>query len=69
MTNGNGGPSNRIMWWLIGGILTPIILTAFNTLSATVSRVSAIESTIQEIERRLNSIDRKIDRLIDRDRR
>ncbi len=66
MTNGNGGPSNKILWWLIGGVLTPIILTALNTLSATVSRVSVIERTIQEVDRRLDSLDRKIDRLIDR---
>jgi hypothetical protein len=67
-TNGptNGAPSNRVLWWLIGGILTPLIITAFNTITGDSKRVAALETVFQEMSRRLERMEGKIERLLER---
>ena len=55
-----------MLWWLIGGILTPLIITAFNTIAGDSRRVSVLEATIQEIDRRLERIEGKLERLLER---
>jgi len=65
-TNGNGQNGNKLLWWLIGGILTPIILTAFNTITGDTKKVAALESAIQAVDRRLERLESKIETLLER---
>ncbi len=66
--NGNGKPEygSKLVWWLIGGIITPIALTAFNTIAGDSKRVSAIEAIVREVDRRLERLETKIENLLER---
>jgi hypothetical protein len=60
------GHSTKLLWWLIGGILTPLIITAFNTVAGDSKRVTALETTMQDLDRRLERVENKIDRILER---
>ena len=60
--NGNG----KLTWWLIGGIVTPIVLTTLNTIAGDSKRVTAIEAIVQEVDRRLERLETKIEKLLER---
>jgi hypothetical protein len=65
--NGGGNNGNgKLLWWLIGGILTPLIITAFNTITGDSKRVTALEAVFQEVDRRLERLENKIEKLLDR---
>src|SRR5207253_5768217 len=59
--NANGKPegNGKLTWWLIGGIITPIALTALNTVSGDSKRVSAIEAIVRQVDRRLERLESK----------
>jgi hypothetical protein len=63
-TNGNGG--GKILWWLIGGILTPLLLSSINTVIGDSKRVAGLEAIIQEVDRRLERVENKIEKLLER---
>jgi hypothetical protein len=63
--NGNG-TNGKLLWWLIGGIITPLIITAFNTLVGDSKRVAALESVFQDVERRLERMETKLEKLLER---
>ena len=68
-TNGTStGPatSGKLLWWLIGGIITPLIITAFNTLTADSKRVTALEAIMHEVNHRLERMENKIERILER---
>jgi hypothetical protein len=68
-TNGTAndhGTGGKLLWWLIGGILTPLIITTFNTLTADSKRVTALEAVVQEINHRLERMDNKLEKLLER---
>ena len=60
--NGHG----KVLWWLIGGILTPLMLTLFNTFQVSVQRVTTIEANIKELQHRFNRLENKLDLLLER---
>jgi hypothetical protein len=62
----NNGHSSKLLWWLIGGILTPLIITAFNTVTGDSKRVTVLEATMQDLDRRLERVENKIDRILER---
>ena len=62
--NGNG--QGKVLWWLIGGILTPLLLTLFNTIQTSVQRVTAIEANVHELQQRFQRLENKLDLLLDR---
>ncbi len=63
--NGNG---NKILWWITGSILAPMVLAVTtmvgNTTLANANRLSALE---RDTEHRLQQIERKLDRLLEKD--
>jgi hypothetical protein len=62
--NGNG--NGKLLWWLIGGIITPLIFTALNTVTGDSKRVTALETLIQNVDRRLERLEDKIEKLLER---
>ena len=64
----NGHP--KLLWWISGAILGPIVLAAFNhvmtTTYATSQKASALEAEFRTLHQRLDRLDRKIDMLIER---
>ena len=65
-TNGNGNSNSKLLWWLIGGIITPLIFTAVNTITGDSKRVTALETVIQDVDRRLERLENKIEKLLER---
>ncbi len=64
-TNGNGS-QGKVLWWILGAILGPLILATLNTVQGTVNRVSTLEGEFREIKHQLGNIERKLDRLSER---
>ena len=67
--NGNGLHQNgngKVLWWLIGGIITPILLTAFNSLQGNSQRITTLEANMNQLEYRLGRLETKIDQLLER---
>ncbi len=62
-SNGNG---NKVLWWILGGILGPMILAMVNTVFSSTQRLAALEAEFKDIEQRFERIERKIDHLIER---
>jgi len=64
--NTNGQP--KILWWISGAILGPIVLAAFNhvmvTTYATSEKASALEAEFRAFDQRMDRIDRKLDHLL-----
>jgi len=66
--NTNGQP--KLLWWISGAILGPIVLAAFNhvmvTTYATSEKASALEAEFRAFHQRLDRLDRKLDLLLER---
>ena len=62
--NGNGS-HGKILWWVLGAVVGPLILATVNTVQGTVNRVSVLEAEFSEIKHQLGNIERKLDRLTD----
>jgi hypothetical protein len=66
--NTNGQP--KLLWWISGAILGPIVLATFNhvmtTTYATSEKASALEVEFRTLHQRLDRLDRKIDLLVER---
>jgi hypothetical protein len=66
--NPNGNP--KLLWWITGAILGPVVLAAFNhlmvTTYATSQKASALESEFRAVNQRLDRIERKLDHLVER---
>ena len=65
-TPSNGNGNGKILWWIVGGILTPFILSSINTLIGDSKRVAGLEAVIQDFDRRLERVENKIERLLER---
>ncbi|MBI3406936.1 MAG: hypothetical protein HY040_01085 [Planctomycetes bacterium] len=65
-TNGANGSQSKILWWILGAVVGPLILATVNTVQTTVNRVSALEAEFLEIKHQLGNIERKLDRLTER---
>lgn len=63
--NGNGGPS-KVLWWILGGIIGPMILALANTVQGSSNRIAVLEAEFREIKSNLTIIQQKLDRLFDR---
>ena len=71
MSNGNSnGQGHRLLWWITGSILGPIVLAVFThsaaTIGASAQRVTRLEAEQEEVQRRLERIEQKLDRLLER---
>ena len=66
--NANGQP--KLLWWITGAILGPIVLAALNHLMVTAyrtsERASALETEFRTFHQRLDRLERKIDVLLER---
>jgi len=66
--NGNGQP--KLLWWISGAILGPIVLAALNHLMVTAyrtsERTSALEAEFRMVHERLGRLEGKIDVLLER---
>ena len=66
--NTNGHP--KLLCWISGAILGPIVLAAFNHLMITAyrtsERASALEAEFRTVLQRLERLERKIDLLLER---
>jgi hypothetical protein len=64
----NGQP--KLIWWISGAILGPIVLAALNhlmvTTYATSQKASALESEFRALHQRLDRIEKKLDNLGER---
>jgi hypothetical protein len=64
-TNGN----NRIVTWIAGAILVPIVLAVFTSMLSTTNsssqRISRLEAEFQEIRDNVLRVERKIDWLVE----
>ena len=68
MNNGNG--QNKLLWWLLGGILGPVLLAVFSHATSTIyssaQRLSRVETEQDEAKYRLQRIETKLDLLLER---
>jgi hypothetical protein len=68
----NTDPNNqhKILWWIVGALLGPIILAVFgnlmNTILTTTQRTSVLETHWHEVDRRMHRMEHKLDQLLDR---
>ena len=66
-TNGGAGaPNGKIFWWLVGGILTPLMFSLFTTITGNAKDVTRLETVIESIDRRLERLENKIEKLLER---
>jgi hypothetical protein len=65
--NGNG---KNIVWWVLGGLLAPLLVAAVTHLYTACSqhgeRISILESRQNDVSRRLDHIEEKLDKLLQR---
>jgi hypothetical protein len=70
MSNGNGSAPNRLLWWVVAGILGPIVLAVFSHATSTIyssaQRITRVEAEQEDSGRRLERIERKLDQLLER---
>jgi len=64
MLNGNG--HGKVLWWVLGGFVAPMVLAVFNTVFTSAQRLSTLEAEFKDIHQRFERIERKIDLLIER---
>ncbi len=61
---------HKVLWWIIGAVLGPIVLAVFghvlNTTYASSQKVSALEATLHELHRDVDRIENKLDQLLRR---
>lgn len=66
--NGNG--QSKVLWWISGAILGPIVLAALNHLMVTAYRTSeragVLETEFRTFHQRLERLEGKIDVLLER---
>jgi hypothetical protein len=69
-TPANGHGHNRVLWWISGAILGPIVLAVFSNVVSTTNsnavKVSALEAVLHEVRSDIANIHRKLDQLIER---
>lgn len=60
----------KVLWWIIGAVLGPIVLAVFgnlmNTTLATSERTGALQAQYREMGQRMERIERKLDLLLDK---
>jgi hypothetical protein len=68
-TNGNNG-QHKILWWIIGAVLGPIVLAVFGHMLDTTytdsQKISALEAVLHEVHLHIDRVERKLDQLLDR---
>lgn len=68
--NNTNGNHNRILWWISGAILGPIVLAVFSNVVSTTHgnavKVSALEAVLHQVRQDVSNINRKLDTLIER---
>jgi hypothetical protein len=61
---------HKLLWWLIGAVLGPLLLAAFGNLLSTTyttsERASGLEAESRALHQRLERIERKLDQLLER---
>jgi len=66
----NTNDQPKLLWWISGAILGPIVLATFNhvmvTTYATSEKASALEAEFRAFHQRLDRVERKIDLLLER---
>lgn len=65
-TSGAAPPNGRIFWWLMGGILTPLLFTLLSTIAGNVKDVTRLETVIESIDRRLERLENKLDTFLEK---
>jgi len=69
MNNGTA-QAPKLLWWITGAILGPIVLAALNHLMATTyatsQKAAALESEFRALHQRLDRMERKLDHLVER---
>ena len=70
MSTMNGNGQHRILWWVVGAVLGPIVLAVFghmlNTTYTSSQKVSALEAGLGELHRNIDRIETKLDQLLRR---
>jgi hypothetical protein len=70
MQSSDPSGQQRVLWWIIGALLGPIVLAVFgnlvNTTLATSERTGALQAQYHEIDQRMARIERKLDQLLER---
>jgi hypothetical protein len=61
-----GAPNGKIVWWLVGGILTPLMFSVFTAFVGNVKDVTRLEAVIESVDRRLERLENKIEKLLER---
>jgi hypothetical protein len=60
----------RVLWWIIGAVLGPIVLAVFgnlvNTALVTTERTGALQAQYRDIDQRMSRIERKLDQLLEK---
>jgi hypothetical protein len=59
-------PNGKVLWWIVGGILTPLLFSLFSTFVGNVKDVTRLEAVIESIDRRLERLENKIEKLLER---
>lgn len=66
----NGTQQNKLLWWITGSILAPLMLGSamqmLHTVYADAQRLSALEVEAQDCRRQLIRIEGKLDRLLEK---
>ena len=59
---------HKVLWWIIGAVLGPIVLAVFgNVLNTTINtseRTSALQAQYHDMSQRLHRIETKLDQLL-----
>ena len=61
-----GAPNGKIFWWLVGGILTPLMFSLFSIIFGNAKDVTRLETVIESVDRRLERLENKIEKLLER---
>jgi hypothetical protein len=66
-TNSTATPPNgKVLWWIVGGILTPLLFSLLSAIVGNVKDVTRLEAVIESIDRRLERLENKIEKLLER---
>lgn len=67
---GDGQGMQRVLWWILGGLCTPILLalcgTMLNLGITSAQRISTLEGEFHELHRQNQEISAKLDRLLEK---
>ncbi len=66
INNANGPPNGKIVWWLVGGMLTPLFLSFLSMFIGNVKEVTRLEAVIESVDRRLERLENKLEKLLER---